>query len=84
MNHEVFAAEVETQTWPKIEDHPSLPTALDATLTPPTAQHPATSSYRETENPLIYAGSATSSNTQKPSLPPLQGGGRWFKSSIAH
>jgi hypothetical protein len=28
----------------------ALPTPLDATLTPPTAQHPATHSYCETEN----------------------------------
>jgi hypothetical protein len=32
-------------------DH-AVPTPLDATLTPPTAQHPATCSYREQGNLL--------------------------------
>jgi hypothetical protein len=48
--------------------------SLDATLTPPTAQHPATGSYSEQENPLKYAGSSTSGNTRQRLLPPLQGG----------
>jgi len=30
-----------------------LPASLDAMLTPPTAQHPATRSYRKQSNPLI-------------------------------
>jgi hypothetical protein len=61
-----------------------LPTPVDATLTPPTAQHPATRSYREQGNPPNLAGCATLGNTGKHPFSPLQGGGRWFKSSIAH
>jgi hypothetical protein len=57
---------------------------LDATLTPPTAQHPATLSYHEQGHPLGYANSATPGNTWRHFTAPLQGGGRLFKSSIGH
>jgi hypothetical protein len=36
-----------------------LQAPLDATMTPPTAQHPATSSYHKQRNPLTQASSAT-------------------------
>jgi hypothetical protein len=59
-------------------------TSFDTTLTPLRAQRPATLSKPEKGKRLRYAGFAIVCNSLQRSFPPLQGGGRWFDSSIAH
>src|ERR687894_437386 len=59
-------------------------TNFDTTLTPLRAQRPATLSKPEKEKRLRYAGFANVCNTRQRPFSPLQGGGRWFDSIIAH
>jgi hypothetical protein len=60
------------------------PRLLYITSTSPGAQTPAIASKPEKRKRLRYAGFASVCKPLQPLLSPLQGGGRWFKSSIAH
>jgi hypothetical protein len=57
---------------------------VDTTLTPSGAQYLAILSKAEKRKRLSYAEFATLCKPLQRSFSPLQGGGRWFKSSIAH
>jgi hypothetical protein len=63
---------------------PPRPVRQYTNCTPVQADTEQFVSVHPAQKRLGYAGLWTLANFLEPSVPPLQGGGRWFKSSIAH